>query len=73
MKWLGKWWRNRQRAMDLYILWPACKAGADEIYTEKDQAIAMARLAFRAHCVMDDAWTKDMTVAEISEHVGRLV
>lgn len=72
-KWIVRRWRQTQRNIDLKILWPQCKAAADEVYCEKDQALAMARQAFRWHCVNDEAWTKDMTNLEISASVEKLV
>jgi hypothetical protein len=48
MRWLMNWWRQRQRAIDLSILWPACKEQA----TDLDHAKA----AFAMHAFHDPAW-----------------
>jgi PIN domain nuclease of toxin-antitoxin system len=45
---LFAWWRARQRAIDLDILWPACKAHAMDL----DQAKAV----FAVHAFHDPAW-----------------
>jgi hypothetical protein len=48
MRWLMNWWRQRQRAIDLSILWPSCKEQA----TDLDHAKA----AFAMHAFHDPAW-----------------
>lgn len=62
--WLGRWWRRRQRAIDIDILWSTCK--------EQAGTLDRARAAFLLHAAIDDAWTKDMTHEEIVDFVGRL-
>ena len=43
------WWRRRQRAIDMDVLWPACfdMAGGD---------LVRARAAFSVHVLSDRAW-----------------
>ena len=48
IRWLRDWWRNRQRDIDLKILWPICKENASDIH--------MARAAFAFHAFNDEAW-----------------
>jgi hypothetical protein len=49
MNWVMRRWRERQRAIDLQVLWPACveNAGGD---------LDLARAAFAAHAYHDKAW-----------------
>lgn len=61
---LGRWWRKRQRLIDLDVLWPACRDQAASLY--------VARSAFRQHCISDPAWTKDFDLIQIEQIVGRL-
>lgn len=42
------WWRARQRAIDLRILWPICVQNAPDI--------DHAKAAFAIHAFMDPAW-----------------
>jgi hypothetical protein len=42
------WWRARQRNLDLVILWPICKQGANDL--------DHARAAFAVHAFNDPAW-----------------
>ena len=49
MRWLVAWWRKRQRAIDIQILWPACKENALDL--------EQARCAFMAHAAIDEAWS----------------
>ena len=42
------WWRARQRAIDLKILWPLCVAGAADL--------DYAKAAFTLHAMNDPAW-----------------
>ena len=42
------WWRARQRAIDLDILWPTCIAEAPDI--------DHAKAAFAVHAFHDPAW-----------------
>jgi hypothetical protein len=48
MRWLLNLWRNRQREVDLEILWPSCK----------EQAVDLdhAKAAFAMHAFHDRAW-----------------
>lgn len=52
-----RWWRRRLRNLDKKILWPSCR---DQASTLQD-----ARGAFYVHCMMDSAWTKDLTEDQI--------
>ena len=45
---ISKWWYARCRRIDLDILWPICRKGANDI----DHAMA----AFATHCFNDPAW-----------------
>ena len=49
MRWLIDLWRQRQRAIDLRILWPACKENAADL--------DHAKAAFARHAFHDAAWT----------------
>lgn len=62
--WLAKWWRKRQRGVDMQILWPACK----EITSNLD----FARAAFMYHCMNDPAWTTDYTEGDLKVFIGQL-
>ena len=59
-----KWWRKRQRRIDLDILWPTCKRLAPDL--------DHAKAAFMFHAVNDKAWTKDFNHKELAEYVGDL-
>ena len=48
IQWLRDWWHQRQRSVDLQILWPLCKKHADDI--------DHARAAFALHAFNDEAW-----------------
>ena len=48
MRWLARWWMARKRAIDLRILWPACKEQAPDM--------DHAKAAFAAHAFRDRAW-----------------
>jgi hypothetical protein len=48
MRWLMNWWRQRQRSIDLSILWPVCK--------EKATDLDHAKAAFAMHAFHDPAW-----------------
>jgi hypothetical protein len=48
IKWLRNWWWARQRAIDLRILWPECKAQAEDL--------DHAKAAFAVHAFHDNAW-----------------
>jgi hypothetical protein len=45
---LMRWWRARQRAIDVELLWPVCKSRAPDLDT--------ARVAFAIHAFRDPAW-----------------
>jgi hypothetical protein len=48
MRRLMNWWRSRQRATDLQILWPSCRDLA--------QDLDHARAVFAFHAFNDPAW-----------------
>ena len=48
MRWLIRYWRQRQRAIDLATLWPACKEHARDL--------DHAKQAFAMHAFNDPAW-----------------
>jgi hypothetical protein len=48
MRWLIRYWRQRQRSIDLSILWPACKEQAHDL--------DRAKAAFAWHAFHDPAW-----------------
>jgi hypothetical protein len=48
MRWLMNLWRERQRSIDLQILWPVCKENARDL--------DHARAAFAYHAFHDSAW-----------------
>jgi hypothetical protein len=64
MNWLGKWWRKRQRKIDIQILWPACKQQAT--------TLDIARNIFAAHAFNDTAWVTDFNDAEIWKFILNL-
>lgn len=59
-----KWWRKRQRAIDLQILWPVC--------VQKAPDINIARRAFMLHCINDSAWNIDFTEEELRAYIDKL-
>jgi hypothetical protein len=63
IRWLIRWWHKRQRAIDVEILWPACR----------DQAATLdaARAAFTMHAFHDPAW-QELGSAEIHRRVRQL-
>ena len=61
---LLRWWRARQRRVDLSILWPVCKEQAGDI--------DRARAAFYMHAINDTAWTSDYSEDELISYVGTL-
>lgn len=67
---LFKWWRNRQRQIDLTILWPVCKEEASKLYP--DNPMDHAKAAFAYHCYNDAAWTKDYSQRELFNYIDRL-
>jgi hypothetical protein len=50
--WLKQGWKARQRAIDLRILWPACKQEA----AAKGLTLDHAKAAFARHAFHDPAW-----------------
>ncbi len=60
---LIKWWRARQRQIDLDILWPACRDQAADL--------AAARNAFLLHVSQDSAW-QDLRWQDACEIVSKL-
>lgn len=48
IRWLLEWWYERQRRLDILILWPQCKNVAP--------TIDLARAAFAFHAFRDPAW-----------------
>lgn len=56
-EWAGRWYRRRQRKVDLAVLWPFC--------VEKTPTLLLAREIFEVHALSDKAWTKDMSRQEI--------
>jgi hypothetical protein len=76
MRAIGRWWRKKQREIDMALVWPRCLSYAGKhsdrwrgtVYTPID----LARVQFSMHVLYDDAWTKDFTRSEIEEFVDRL-
>ena len=64
MKWLGRWWRSRQRGFDLKALWPQCVRHAPTIED--------ARWVFKLHCQNDRAWTMDYDGIQLEAFIARL-
>lgn len=64
MEWIQRWWRSRQRAMDMSVLWPVCK--------EEAPSLDVARAIFMSHCMNDSAWTLDYTEEDLKEFIGQL-
>lgn len=50
IRFFQRWWWARQRAIDLEILWPQCKAMAPDM--------DHARAAFAVHAFNDPAWVR---------------
>lgn len=48
LQWLVGRWRERQRSLDIELLWPCCR----ELAASLDEA----RAVFAVHCFMDPAW-----------------
>lgn len=63
MAWLLKWWKRRQRNIDLLILWPQCRRQASNL--------DLAKAAFLRHALIDNAWS-DLTPQEIAGIVDNL-
>ena len=64
--WLAilKWWRARQRKIDIEILWPVCKREASDL--------DHARAAFAMHVFHDEAWVADFGEDEIIRRIEAL-
>lgn len=64
--WLAimKWWRARQRKIDIEMLWPICKQGASDL--------DHARAAFAMHVFHDEAWMADFNEDELIERLEAL-
>lgn len=63
-KMIGRYWRKRQRQIDIDILWPTCKEQANNI--------SHARGIFYIHCMMDEAWTRDYKPTQIVQIIEGL-
>lgn len=63
-KWIGKWWRQHQRSIDMKALWPMCVKQARDL----DHAKAV----FMYHCINDPAWTIDYTEEDLIEFIDQL-
>jgi hypothetical protein len=63
MRWLLNWWHERQRAIDLQILWPSCRDLAPDL--------DHARAAFAVHAFHDRAWMS-LGEDEIIRRIDRL-
>lgn len=63
MDFLARWWKKRQRAVDIQCLWPSCKENSSDTDS--------ARAAFRLHTMIDEAWS-DMSDEEIDHVVATL-
>ena len=59
-----KWWRKRQRAIDMEILWPVCK--------EQAATLEHAKAAFAVHVYNDVAWRKDFSESELFDYIEAL-
>lgn len=51
MSWLGRWFRRRQRAIDMHMLWPEIESQ----FENRSVAVAM----FGGVILEDPAWTTD--------------
>lgn len=63
IRWLLTRWHARQRAIDLRILWPACKDNARDL--------DHARAAFAYHAFHDRAWL-ELGDDEIARRINAL-
>lgn len=59
-----RWWRERQRGVDLKLLWPICKAKASDI--------EQARAAFAVHAFEDPAWREDYSHDELVTYISNM-
>jgi hypothetical protein len=62
-RWLNGLWCARLRKLDLQILWPQIRAGANDL--------DHAKAAFMHHCMIDHAWLI-LGEAEIARRVDKL-
>lgn len=73
---LGKWWRRRQRRLDVQVLWPQCWRRAKKLEKEwgecESMTIYFARSTFAYVISRDPAWTKDFTQSQIEDFIGSL-
>lgn len=63
IRWLLSLWHRQQRAIDLAVLWPACRQHA--------RTLEHARAAFASHALSDPAW-RELGEAEISRQINAL-
>jgi len=63
IRWLIRKWHARQRAVDIDVLWPACRDGT---YDLED-----AKAAFWLHTRMDPAWA-ELSVTEMEKILDEL-
>lgn len=60
MFWIVRWWRKRQREIDLRVLWPALK--------DAEPDLERAKIGFLLHARIDPAWqgyTDDETLRRL--------
>ena len=63
IRWLLRRWHARQRAIDVDVLWPACRDQAPDLDT--------ARAAFAVHAYRDNAWM-ELGGEELARRIGEL-
>jgi hypothetical protein len=61
--WITEWWHAQQRAIDVQILWPTCKAQARDL--------DHAHQAFKLHASNDEAWLS-LGTTEMVKRIERL-
>jgi hypothetical protein len=61
---LMKWWRARQRKVDIEILWPICLKEASDL--------DHAKAAFAMHVFNDEAWVADFNEGELIAYIDKL-
>lgn len=64
LKRIGLWWRQRQRNIDMKILWPVC--------VQQAPTRPQAQAAFAVHAFNDPAWTKDYTHDQLKLFIDAL-
>lgn len=64
IRWLIDRWHARQRALDIAVLWSACKEQAPNLVT--------AKAAFAVHAFHDRAWLC-LGEAEIKRRIDELI